>query len=235
MSVSDQNPATDKSGAAGRLKDVLERIRAAEAEAGRAADSVRLVAVSKTFDADAIRPVIAAGQRIFGENKVQEAQAKWPVLREETPDIRLHLIGPLQTNKVKHALPLFDVIESVDREKVARAIAKEADKEGRCPDLFLQVNTGEEAQKAGVAPGDADDFVRLVRDEMSLPVVGLMCIPPFDEPPGPHFALLAKIAARNGLDGVSMGMSKDFETAIALGATHVRVGTAIFGDRDYSA
>lgn len=210
---------------------VTAAIAAAEADADRPAGAVSLVAVSKTFDGDKIRPVLQAGQRLFGENRVQEAEGKWPALRAEFPDARLHLIGPLQSNKVKAALALFDVIESVDRPKIARAIAKEAEKMGRAPDVFLQINTGEEPQKAGVPPAEADAFVMEARDTLGLRVIGLMCIPPVDEPPAPHFALLAKIAARNGLAGLSMGMSADFETAIRHGATHVRVGSAIFGAR----
>lgn len=210
---------------------VTAAIASAEAEADRPAGSVSLVAVSKTFDGDAIRPILEAGQRLFGENRVQEAEAKWPDLRDDYPDARLHLIGPLQSNKVKAALALFDAIESVDRPKIARAIAKEAEKIGHAPDVFLQINTGEEPQKAGIPPTEADAFVAEARDMLGLPVIGLMCIPPVDEPPAPHFALLAKIAARNGLAGLSMGMSADFETAIRHGATHVRVGSAIFGAR----
>jgi pyridoxal phosphate enzyme (YggS family) len=212
-------------------KAVTAAIAEAETEAGREPGAVSLVAVSKTFDADAIRPVLAAGHRLFGENRVQEAESKWPALRDEFPDTRLHLIGPLQSNKTKPAVALFDAIESVDRPKIARAIAKEAEKAGRAPEIFLQINTGEEPQKAGVLPGDADAFVAEVREDLGLPVVGLMCIPPVDEPPAPHFVLLAKIAARNGLAGLSMGMSADFEIAIRHGATHVRVGSAIFGAR----
>lgn len=210
---------------------VLDQIAEAEAEAARPAGSVSLVAVSKTFDGDAIRPVLDAGQRLFGENRVQEAEGKWPALKEAYPDTTLHLIGPLQSNKAKNAVALFDGIQSVDRLKIARAIAKEAEKQDRRPALFLQINTGEEPQKAGVLPGEADAFVREVRDDLGLHVEGLMCIPPVDEPAAPHFALLAKIAERNGLTGLSMGMSADFPTAIRFGATHVRVGSAIFGTR----
>lgn len=213
---------------------VLDQIAAAEAEAERPAGSVRLVAVSKTFSAEEIRPVLDAGQRLFGENRVQEAEEKWPALREAYPDTVLHLIGPLQSNKAKHAVALFNGIQSVDRPKIARAIAREADAQGRRPDLFLQVNTGEEPQKAGVLPAQADAFIKEVRDDLALPVAGLMCIPPVDEPSAPHFALLAKIAERNGLASLSMGMSADFEAAIRFGATHVRVGSAIFGNRDYA-
>ncbi len=191
----------------------------------------QLVAVSKTFDADHIRPALAAGHRIFGENRVQEAMGKWPGLRQDYPDVELHLIGPLQTNKVPEAVATFDVIQSVDREKLARKLAAEMEKTGKRVRLFVQVNTGEEEQKAGIAPGDADRFVAFCRDDLSLAIEGLMCIPPFDEAPAPHFALLRKIAERNGLAGLSMGMSADYEIAVRLGATHVRVGSAIFGSR----
>ncbi|MHA7971117.1 YggS family pyridoxal phosphate-dependent enzyme [Rhizobium sp. CAU 1783] len=214
-----------------RLADILARMKKAAAEANRKPDSVQLVAVSKTFDADDVRPVIATGQRVFGENRVQEAQGKWPALKAETDGLELHLIGPLQSNKAADAVALFDVIETVDREKIARALAEEGKRQGRMPRFYVQVNTGLEPQKAGIAPDDVDAFVRLCRDEIGLPVEGLMCIPPADENPGPHFALLASIAARNGLEKLSMGMSGDFETAIAFGATSVRVGSAIFGSR----
>ena len=224
-----------KTGAADRLESVRERIRAAEDTAGRTAGETVLVAVSKTFEAEDIRPVLEAGQRVFGENRVQEAEAKWPGLKEEFDGTELHLIGPLQTNKIKPALAVFDVIQTVDREKLARKLAKEMEAAGVRPACLVQVNTGEEPQKAGVAPGEADAFIALCRDELNLPVTGVMCIPPADEPAAPHFALLAKIAARNGLSVVSMGMSADFETAVQLGATHVRVGSAIFGVRDYPA
>lgn len=214
-----------------RLEEVRERIATASHAAGRDDGAVTLVAVSKTFDADAIRPAIAAGQRVFGENRVQEAQGKWPGLRAETPDIVLHLIGPLQSNKAADAVALFDVIETVDREKIARAIAAEIDRQGRRPRIYVQVNTGLEAQKAGIAPDDTVAFVSFCRDGLGLPVEGLMCIPPAGENPGPHFALLAKLAERCGLDRLSMGMSGDYETAIAFGASSVRVGSAIFGVR----
>ncbi|MBP2237775.1 pyridoxal phosphate enzyme (YggS family) [Sinorhizobium kostiense] len=214
-----------------RLNDVLDRIRLGEKAANRAERAVTLVAVSKTFDADAIRPVIDAGQRAFGENRVQEAQGKWPELKRETPDIELHLIGPLQSNKAADAVALFDVIETVDREKIARVIAGEIERQGRRPRLYVQVNTGLEPQKAGVKPEDTVAFVDFCRTELGLVIEGLMCIPPVDENPGPHFALLAKIAGRCGLEKLSMGMSGDFETAIAFGATSVRVGSAIFGAR----
>ncbi|RVJ06293.1 YggS family pyridoxal phosphate-dependent enzyme [Sinorhizobium meliloti] len=214
-----------------RLNEVLSRIRASEKSANRPGNTVSLVAVSKTFDAETIRPVIEAGQRVFGENRVQEAQAKWPALKRETPDIELHLIGPLQSNKAADAVALFDVIETIDREKIARAVAAEMKRQGRDIRLYVQVNTGLEPQKAGIAPEDAAAFVALCRDELALNIEGLMCIPPFDENPGPHFALLAKLAGQCGLSRLSMGMSGDFETAIAFGATGVRVGSAIFGAR----
>ncbi|RVP91051.1 YggS family pyridoxal phosphate-dependent enzyme [Sinorhizobium meliloti] len=214
-----------------RLNEVLSRIRASEKSANRPENAVSLVAVSKTFDAETIRPVIEAGQRVFGENRVQEAQAKWPALKCETPDIELHLIGPLQSNKAADAVALFDVIETIDREKIARAVAAEMKRQGRDIRLYVQVNTGLEPQKAGIAPEDAAAFVALCRDELALNIEGLMCIPPFDENPGPHFALLAKLAGQCGLSRLSMGMSGDFETAIAFGATGVRVGSAIFGAR----
>lgn len=213
----------------------LEAIRASIAKAAVAAarkpQDVTLIAVSKTHPAEAIAAAIAAGQRIFGENRVQEAQAKFPALKAQHPDLELHLIGPLQTNKVRDAVALCDVIQSLDRAKLAEALAAEMAKQNRHPKLFVQVNTGEEPQKAGIHPGDVDAFIRLCRDDLKLPVVGLMCIPPVDQHPAPHFALLAKIAARNNLAQLSMGMSGDFETAIQCGATHVRVGTAIFGVR----
>lgn len=213
------------------LDAVRAEIAAAEREAGRAPGSVTLVAVSKTFDADAIRPVLAAGQRVFGENRVQEAAGKWPALRADFPDIELHLIGPLQTNKAKDAVQLFDVISSVDREKVARVLAKEMAEQGRAPRLRVQVNIGEEPQKAGIAPKETEDFVRRCREEHGLEIEGLMCIPPFDEAPAPFFALLSKLADRLHLPVRSMGMSGDYEIAIAHGATEVRVGSAIFGER----
>ena len=216
-----------------RLETVRQAIAQASREAGRADDAVALVAVSKTHDADTILPVLEAGQRIFGENKVQEAKAKWPALRERFPDIELRLIGPLQSNKAGEAVALFDVIESVDREKIAKELAKEMAKQDRHPRLYVQVNTGEEDQKAGIAPREAVAFVERCRSEHGLTIEGLMCIPPGDENPGPHFALLAKIAAEAGVAKLSMGMSGDFETAIAFGATSVRVGSAIFGERDY--
>jgi PLP dependent protein len=216
---------------AARLAAVKARMAAAAAAAGRSPGDIRLVAVSKTKTSTEIAPALAAGQRLFGENRVQEAAGKWPALREEFPDLELHLIGPLQTNKVPEAVALFDVVESLDREKLARALAGEMAKRGRRPACFIQVNTGEEPQKAGIAPRLADSFIALCRGELDLPVVGLMCIPPLAEAPALHFALLRDLARRNGLPGLSMGMSDDFETAIRYGATHVRIGTAIFGER----
>ena len=226
---------TSPSTMADRLAAIRARIAAAATAAGRAGDSARLVAVSKTHDAEACLEALAAGQRIFGENRVQEAQGKWPALRLRHPDLELHLIGPLQSNKVADAIALFDVIESLDREKLARALAAERDKGKRLPRLYIQVNTGEEEQKAGIGPKEAPAFIALCRDSLGLPVEGLMCIPPVDEEPAPHFALLAQLARRHGLPAISMGMSGDFEIAIRFGATHVRVGTAIFGERPKAA
>jgi pyridoxal phosphate enzyme (YggS family) len=217
--------------AATRIEVVRARVAAAEREAGRPAGSVRLVAVSKTYGADAVRPVIATGQKVFGENRVQEAKAKWPALREDFPGIELHLIGPLQSNKAADAVALFDAIHTIDRDKIAGAVAAEMRSQGRRVRLLVQVNTGAEPQKAGILPEDADAFVARCREVHGLEIDGLMCIPPAEESPGPHFALLAKIARRNGLHSLSMGMSGDFETAIAFGATDVRVGSAIFGAR----
>lgn len=206
-------------------------IREAEFAAGRAAGAARLIAVSKTQDPEAIRLALEAGHRRFGENRVQEALAKWPGLKDDFADAELHLIGPLQTNKVKHAVALFDVIQTIDRAKLARAVAAEIERSGRQVACLVQINVGEEAQKAGVAPAQADAFIAACRDEFGLSIAGLMCIPPLDEEPAPYFALLAKMAARNGLAEISMGMSADYETAVAFGATYVRVGTAIFGPR----
>lgn len=211
--------------------EICAAITAAEADAGRPPGSVTLVAVSKFHDGDRIRPVLAAGHRVFGENRVQEAEGKWPALKDAFPGVELHLIGPLQSNKAREAVALFDVIESVDRPKIAEALAREMDRQGRRPRCLVQVNTGEEPQKAGVLPGEADAFLARCRDEWTLPVEGLMCIPPVDEEPALHFALLREIARRNGLSVLSMGMSDDYPTAVALGATHVRIGTAIFGTR----
>jgi len=200
-------------------------------DAGRDPAEVTLVAVSKTFPAEAIEPVIAAGQRVFGENRVQEARAKWPPLLERHAGLSLHLVGPLQSNKARDAVALFDAIHSVDRASLCEALAREIARQGRKPLLFVEINTGAEPQKAGVLPQDADAFIAACRDRHGLEIGGLMCIPPFEDAPGPHFALTAKIASRNGLKLLSMGMSADFMTAIQLGATHVRVGTAIFGAR----
>jgi hypothetical protein len=214
-----------------RLAAVRREIAEACAKAGRDPAEVTLVAVSKTFGADAIAPVLAAGQRIFGENRVQEAMGKWPALKADHPGIELHLIGPLQSNKAKEAVALFEAIHSVDRPSLCEALAKEIARQGRQPVLFAEINTGGEPQKAGVLPQEADGFLKLCREAYGLPIAGLMCLPPFGDPPAPHFALTAKIARRNGLKLLSMGMSADFPIAIAFGATHVRVGTAIFGER----
>ena len=213
------------------LAAVNAQIAAAADAAGRDAAEITLVAVAKKHEAARIEPVLAAGHRIFGENRVQEAKAKWPPLREAYPGVELHLIGPLQTNKVKDAVALFDVIETVDRPKLAYALAEEFKRSGRRPRCFVQVNTGDEPQKAGVALAELPAFLALCREDLALPVEGLMCIPPLEEEPALHFALLAKLAKRHGLAGLSMGMSGDFETAVALGATHIRVGSAIFGAR----
>ena len=213
------------------LVAVENEIARACVEARRARTAVTLIAVSKTFGAEAITPVIIAGQRVFGENRVQEAKAKWPGLMSAYPGLSLHLIGPLQSNKAKEAVALFDAIHSVDRPSICQALAKEIDSQNKRPELFVQINTGEEPQKAGIAPGEADAFIASCRERYGLAITGLMCIPPANEAPAPHFALTAKIAARNGLRNLSMGMSADFATAIQFGATHVRVGSAIFGHR----
>lgn len=218
------------SSAVSNLAEVKATIARAAADARRPAGSVTLVAVSKTFEAEDIRPVLDAGHRVFGENRVQEAEGKWPALRDAFPETELHLIGPLQSNKAKDAVALFDVIETVDRPRIAEALAAEMDKQGRRPACLIQINTGEEPQKAGIAPKDADAFIQTCRD-LGLPVAGLMCIPPVDEEPAMHFAFLREIARRNGLETLSMGMSADFPSAIHYGATHVRVGSAIFGHR----
>jgi pyridoxal phosphate enzyme (YggS family) len=214
------------------LAEITARLHKAEADAGRTPGSVELIAISKKQPNERVEAVLQEGHRVFGENRVQEAAGKWPDFREEFGGISLHLVGPLQTNKARQAMELCQVIHSVDRPKLANTLARLAQELGQCPDLFIQVNTGEEAQKAGILPGEADAFVAETRD-LDLPVKGLMCIPPVDEEPALHFALLAKIAERNGLSGLSMGMSGDFEKAIAFGATHVRVGSAIFGARPY--
>lgn len=218
-----------------RLGLVRQAVAEAEIAAKRTQGSVTLVAVSKTFEATDIRPVLDAGQRVFGENRVQEAQGKWPGLKSDYSDIELHLIGPLQSNKAEDAVALFDVIQTVDREKIAAALASEMKKQGKTPRLYVQVNTGLEEQKAGIDPRETVAFVTRCRDAHGLTIEGLMCIPPFDENPGPHFALLKKLGAECGVERLSMGMSGDYETAIAFGATHVRVGSAIFGHRDYPA
>ncbi|MCH2249883.1 MAG: YggS family pyridoxal phosphate-dependent enzyme [Cognatishimia sp.] len=214
------------------LVEIQERIAKSETEAGRAPGSTELIAVSKVQPNERVQAVLAQGHRIFGENKVQEAAGKWPGFRETYDGVSVHLLGPLQTNKARQAMELFEVIHSLDRPKLANTLARLAQEMGKCPDLFIQVNTGEEPQKAGILPKDADGFVKDCRD-LDLPIKGLMCIPPVDEEPSLHFALLAKIAERNGLKGLSMGMSGDFEKAVSFGATHVRVGSAIFGARDY--
>jgi len=213
------------------LAKVRDQIARACAEARRDPASVTLVAISKTFGADAIEPVIAAGQRVFGENRVQEAKAKWPALKQRHGGIELHLVGSLQSNKAKEAVALFDAIHSVDRPSLAEALAKEIARQGRTPTLFVEINTGAEPQKAGVLPQETDAFLKACRERYGLSIAGLMCLPPAHEPPAPHFALTAKIARRNGLSLLSMGMSADFPLAIEFGATHVRVGTAIFGER----
>ncbi len=212
------------------LKDIQERMTVTAQSAGRIVDDIRLIAVSKVQPNERVESVLEEGHRVFGENRVQEATSKWPDFRERYENIDLHIIGPLQSNKVRQAMELANAIHTVDRPKLAKAIARIAQETGKCPELFIQVNTGEEPQKAGIAPKETDQFVAECR-ELDLPIVGLMCIPPIDEEPSLHFALLAKIAERNGLTGLSMGMSSDFERAIALGATHIRVGSAIFGER----
>ena len=229
--ASSQLPLADSADFAANLAEVRARIEAAARAAGRDPAEVALVAVGKTQPATAIEAALAAGHRVFGENRVQEAEAKFEALKAGHGDLLLHLIGPLQTNKVHAAVALFDVIETLDRPKLARALAKEMARSGHRPRCYVQVNTGEEPQKAGVPPGEADAFVALARVELGLPIDGLMCIPPLDDEPALHFALLREIARRNGIDALSMGMSADFETAIRFGATHVRVGTALFGPR----
>ncbi|RFP90714.1 YggS family pyridoxal phosphate-dependent enzyme [Rhodobacteraceae bacterium 63075] len=214
------------------LSEIKSRIAKAEKAAGRAPGSTELIAVSKLQPDERVEAVLDEGHRLFGENRVQEAAGKWPAFREQFPDTKVHLIGPLQTNKARQAMELFDAIHTLDRPKLAKTIARLADELGHCPELFIQINTGEEAQKAGVLPTEADAFIAETR-ALGLPLSGLMCIPPVEEEPSLHFALLARIAARNDLKGLSMGMSGDFERAIALGATHIRVGSAIFGERNY--
>jgi PLP dependent protein len=226
-----QNPNVVTSHSPHALALVEQEIVRACEDARRDRKSVTLIAVSKTFEAAAISPVIESGQRVFGENRVQEAKAKWPALISSYPGLALHLIGPLQSNKAKEAVALFDAIHSVDRASICQALAKEIESQKKRPQLFVQINTGEEPQKAGIAPGDADAFIAACRETYGLEISGLMCIPPVNEAPAPHFALTAKIAARNGLKNLSMGMSADFAIAIQFGATHVRVGSAIFGHR----
>lgn len=217
-----------------RLNEAHHAIAERARDCGRDPSEITLVCVTKTFPGEAVIPLLEAGHRVFGENKVQEARAKWGPLRERFPDVELHLIGPLQSNKAREAVETFDVIESVDRPKIAEAIAAEIARQGRRPRLLVQVNTGEEPQKAGVPPQDADAFITQCRERYGLEVAGLMCVPPVEQQASPHFALLAAIAARNGLKELSMGMSADYELAIQLGATHVRIGSAIMGGRDYS-
>ncbi|MEM1237979.1 MAG: YggS family pyridoxal phosphate-dependent enzyme [Pseudomonadota bacterium] len=212
------------------LQDIETRVREAEKSSGRDLGAVSLIAVSKVQPTERVERVLEMGHRVFGENRIQEAQGKWPAWRETRPDVSLHLLGPLQTNKARAAIELFDVLHTLDRAKLAKTLARLAQEEGKCPSLFIQVNTGEEPQKAGIAPDDVDGFVAECR-AMDLPVEGLMCLPPVNEEPALHFSLLAKMAERNGLRSLSMGMSADFETAIRLGATHIRVGSAIFGER----
>jgi hypothetical protein len=214
-----------------RHQAVVAAVARAARDHGRKPADVTLVAVSKLFGPEAIRPVLEAGQRVFGENYVQEAKGKWPALRRDFPDVRLHMIGPLQSNKAGEAVALFDVIETLDRESLAKEIAREIAKQGRAPTLLVQVNTGDEPQKGGVPPREADAFIARCRATHGLAIAGLMCIPPADQPPSAHFAFLGQIAHRNGLDVLSMGMSADFDAAIQLGATHVRIGSAIFGAR----
>ncbi|MEO9818881.1 MAG: YggS family pyridoxal phosphate-dependent enzyme [Paracoccaceae bacterium] len=212
------------------LEDIKDSIRQAELSAGRASGSVTLIAVSKVQPLERVEAVLLQGHRCFGENRIQEAAGKWPAFRDQFDDVELHLIGPLQTNKARQAMEMAQAIHSVDRPKLAKTLARLAQELGHCPELFVQVNTGEEPQKAGILPSDADGFIKECQT-LDLPVVGLMCIPPANESSDTHFTLLSEIAARNGLSGLSMGMSSDFETAIALGATHVRIGSAIFGTR----
>jgi pyridoxal phosphate enzyme (YggS family) len=229
--MTSETPSTVTAHLPNGLATVEQEIVRACQDANRDRSSVTLVAVSKTFGADAIAPVIKAGQRVFGENRVQEAKAKWPALMSAHHGLSLHLIGPLQSNKTKEAVALFNAIHSVDRPSLCQALAKEINFQKKQPLLFVQLNTGEEPQKAGIAPSEADAFIANCRDNYGLSISGLMCIPPVDEAPAPHFALTAKIAARNGLKNLSMGMSADFATAIQFGATHIRVGSAIFGHR----
>ncbi|MEM7043478.1 MAG: YggS family pyridoxal phosphate-dependent enzyme [Pseudomonadota bacterium] len=227
----DQGQDETEASVCDHLAQVQAQIDVAAKVAGRSPGDITLVAVSKAQPEERVLAALDAGHRVFGENYVQPAQTRWPALKQRYPDIRLHMIGAIQSRKAKDAVSLFDVIETVDREKLARALAKEMVALDRRPDCLVQVNTGEEPQKAGIHPGDADAFIRLCRDELSLPVKGLMCVPPVDDEPAMHFALLAKIAGRNDLQILSMGMSADFEVGVQFGATHVRVGSAIFGAR----
>jgi pyridoxal phosphate enzyme (YggS family) len=229
--MTEHPPSAEAPSARARFGDVTARIAAAARAARRDPASIRLIAVTKIYDAPAITPVLEAGHRTFGENRVQEARAKWPALREPYPDIELHLIGPLQSNKARDAVQLFDAIHTIDRPRIAEAVAHETARQGRALQLFIQVNTGEEPQKAGVAPQETGQLLRLCRDQLGLAITGLMCIPPHDEEPAVHFAFLAKLARELGLTDLSMGMSADFEKAIAFGATHVRIGSEIFGSR----
>ena len=215
------------------LAEIKNQIKRAETESGRQLGSVNLIAVSKVQPLEKVEKVLIEGHRVFGENRVQEAYQKWPIWKQKFSNISLHLLGPLQTNKVKEALGLFDVVHSLDRDKLARNFSESIQRVGFSPDFFVQVNTGEEEQKAGISPAEVDLFIKLCREKYQLPVIGVMCIPPIDEEPSLHFALLKKIAARNGLKRLSMGMSSDFQSAIALGATDIRVGSAIFGQREY--
>jgi pyridoxal phosphate enzyme (YggS family) len=221
----------DQQAACVRLAEVKNRIATAARAAKRDPAEVKLIAVTKTFGEPDILPVLQAGHRLYGENRVQEAKSKWPALKARFPGIELHLVGPLQSNKAKDAVALFDAIHSIDREKIARAVAEEMRGQGKRLELFIQINTGEEPQKAGVMPGEAASLAALCREELELDIAGLMCIPPVDEEPAVHFAFLAKLAGELGVRGLSMGMSEDFETAIEFGATHVRIGSAIFGSR----
>ncbi|AUG54645.1 YggS family pyridoxal phosphate-dependent enzyme [Thalassospira marina] len=232
--MSDHNDSSGDVDIAANLATIQQNIDEAASAVGRKSDDVTLVCVSKTHDAPHVRGALVAGRRIFGENRVQEASEKWPGLKQEFPDVELHLIGPLQSNKAREAMSLFDVIETLDRPKLARTFARLRDETGQCPELYIQINIGREPQKAGIDPADADDFIRECIHDLALPVTGLMCIPPVDEEPSPHFGLLGKIADRHGLKVRSMGMSGDYECAIRLGATHIRVGTAIFGHRAYN-
>ncbi len=236
MEEQGQPGADDRAQAIGaNLAQVRSRIARSALDSGRSADAVQLVCVSKGQDAETLKAALQAGERVFGENRVQEAASKWPALKEAFAGVELHLIGPLQTNKVREAIALFDVIETLDRPRLAEALAREGRSSGRLPSLFVQVNTGREPQKAGVLPEEADAFISFCRNDCGLPVVGLMCIPPVDEQASPHFALLAQIARRNSLEKLSMGMSADYDLGIQLGATHVRVGSAIFGPRAQAA